>query len=96
MDLLVNNMADPDFPTMNLTLTTYYLCLSSFHSLTIDALKFSNTVSYLHSNAILNIKMFTCISLGLKITKIKIPQNIVERLWHINNVMSYEDFQFKM
>jgi hypothetical protein len=52
--------------------------------------------SYLHSNAILNIKLYSCISLGLKITQIKIPRNIVERLWHINNVMSYEDFQFKM
>jgi hypothetical protein len=37
----------------------------------------------LHYNAILNIKMYSCISLGLKITKIKIPGNIVERLWHI-------------
>jgi hypothetical protein len=52
--------------------------------------------SYLHSNAILNIKMHSCISQGLKITQIKIPRNIVERLWHINNVTSYEDFQFKM
>ena len=34
--------------------------------------------------------------MGLKITKIKIPGNIVERLWHINNVTSYEDFQFQM
>jgi hypothetical protein len=42
------------------------------------------------------IKMYSSISLGLKITKIKIPGNIVERLWHINNVTSYEDFQFKM
>jgi hypothetical protein len=49
-----------------------------------------------HSNAILNIKMYPCISLGLKITQIKIPRNIVERLWHINNVTSYEDFPFKM
>jgi hypothetical protein len=30
--------------------------------------------------------MYYCISLGLNITKIKIPGNIVERLWHINNV----------
>jgi hypothetical protein len=52
--------------------------------------------SYLHSNAILNIKMYSCISLGLKITQINIPRNIVERLWHINNVTSYEDLQFKM
>ena len=53
-----------------------------------------------HSNAILNIKMYSymlkkkmysCISLRLIITKIKIPGNIVERLWHINNVTSYED-----
>jgi hypothetical protein len=58
--------------------------------------KFSNTISNLHSNAILNIKMYSCISLGLKITKIKIPRNIVEQLWHINNVTSYEDFQFKI
>ena len=48
-----------------------------------------------HSNAILNIKMYSGISLGLKITKFKIPGNIVERLWHIHNVTSYEDFQFK-
>ena len=39
--------------------------------------------------------MYPCISLGVKITNIKIPGNIVERLWHINNVTSYEDFQFK-
>jgi hypothetical protein len=43
-----------------------------------------------HSNAILNIKMYSCISLGLKITKIKIPGNIVERLWHTNNVTSIQ------
>ena len=36
------------------------------------------------------------LSLGLKITNIKISGNIVERLWHINNVTSYEDFQLKM
>ena len=47
-------------------------------------------------NAILNIKMYSCISLGLEITNIKIPGNIVERLFHINNVTSYEDFLFKM
>ena len=35
-------------------------------------------------------------SLCLKSTTIKIPGNIVERLWHIDNVTSYEDFQFKM
>ena len=40
--------------------------------------------------------MYSCISLGLKITEIKIPGNIVERLWHVNDVTSYEDFQFKM
>jgi hypothetical protein len=40
--------------------------------------------------------MYSCISLGLKITQIKIPRNFVERLWHINNVTSYEDFPFKM
>ena len=40
--------------------------------------------------------MYSCKSLGLKITKIKILGNIIERLWHINNVTSYEDFQFKM
>jgi hypothetical protein len=45
------------------------------------------------ADAILNIKMYSCISLGLKIT---IPRNIVERLWHINNMTSYEDFQCKM
>jgi hypothetical protein len=38
-----------------------------------------------HYNVILNIKMYSCISLGKKITKIKIQGNIVERLWHINN-----------
>ena len=38
--------------------------------------------SYLHSNAILNIKMYSCISLGLKITQIKIPRNLVWRLAH--------------
>jgi hypothetical protein len=41
----------------------------------------------IHSNAILNIKMYSCISLGLKFTKSKIPGNIVERPWHINNVL---------
>jgi hypothetical protein len=40
--------------------------------------------------------MYSGISLGLKIIKIKIPVNIVERLWNIDNVTSYEDFQFKM
>ena len=40
--------------------------------------------------------MYSCISLGLKITKIKIPGNLVERLCHINNVTSSEGFQFKM
>jgi hypothetical protein len=44
----------------------------------------------------LNIKMYSSISLGLKIKQIKIPRNIVEGLWHINNVTSYEDFPFKM
>ena len=39
--------------------------------------------------------MYSCISLGLKITKIKIPKNIVERFWHINNVTSYEDLKCK-
>jgi hypothetical protein len=34
--------------------------------------------SYLHFNAILNIKMYSCVSLGLKITQIKIPQNVVD------------------
>jgi len=35
--------------------------------------------SYLHSNAILNIKMYSCISLGLKITQIKISvKNVVD------------------
>jgi hypothetical protein len=49
---------------MNLMPTTYYWCRSSFHSLTIDAVKFSNTISYFNSNAILNIKMYSSISLG--------------------------------
>ena len=40
--------------------------------------------------------MYSCISLGLTITEIKIPGNIIERLWHVNDVTSYEDFQFKM
>jgi hypothetical protein len=52
--------------------------------------------SYLHSNALLNIKMYSCISLGLKITQIKIPRNIVERLWQISNVTSNEDFQISV
>jgi hypothetical protein len=34
--------------------------------------------SYLHSNTILNIKMYSFISLGLNITQIKIPWNIVD------------------
>jgi len=34
--------------------------------------------SYRHSNAILNIKIYSCISMGLKITQIKIPQNVVD------------------
>ena len=34
--------------------------------------------------------------LGLKITKFKIPRNIVERLWHINNVTSYETSSLKL
>ena len=50
--------------------------------------------SYLHSNAVLNIKMYSCISLGPKITQIKIPGNVVDD-WEINNMTSYEDFQFK-
>ena len=50
----------------------------------------------IHYNALLSIKIYSCISLGLRITKNKIPGNIVERLLHINNVTSYEDFQFKM
>jgi hypothetical protein len=33
---------------------------------------------YLHSNAILNIKMYSCISLGLTITQIKITRNVVD------------------
>jgi len=34
--------------------------------------------SYLHSNAILNMPMYSCISLGLNITPIKIPRNVVD------------------
>jgi len=49
------------------------------------------------SDCSIQIKLnYSCIALGLKITQIKIPRNIVERLWHINNVTSYEDFQFKI
>jgi hypothetical protein len=33
---------------------------------------------YFHSNAILNINMYSCISLGLKITQNKIPRNVVD------------------
>ena len=52
-----------------------------------------------HTLTCLNIKMYSCISLGLQIIKNKILGNNVERLWHINNVTSvtsYEDFQIKM
>jgi hypothetical protein len=41
-------------------------------------------------------KMYSCISLGLEITNITIPGNIVERFCHISNVTSYENFQLKM
>ena len=87
MHLFANDMADPDISDW------IWPIIDADHqsSLTTDAVKFSNTISYLHSNAILNLKMYSCIFLGLKITKIKIPRNIVERLWHINNVTSYED-----
>jgi len=56
---------------------------------------FSRRIS--QSDCSIQIKLnYSCIALGLKITQIKIPRNIVERLWHINNVTSYEDFQFKI
>ena len=82
---------------MNLTLTTYLgdncIVFENFTA-SIGDMMVEFTVD---SDAILNIKMYSCISLGLKITKMKITGNIVERLWHIiNNVTSYEDFQFKM
>jgi hypothetical protein len=35
---------------------------------------------YLHYNAILNINMYSCISMGLKITQIKIPKNVVDEI----------------
>jgi hypothetical protein len=35
-------------------------------------------IQYLHSNAMVSIKMFSSISLDLKITQIKIPQNVVD------------------
>ena len=78
------------FPTINLTLTTY---------LGHNCIVFENFISSVgdlrvYSNAILSIKMCSCISLSLKSAKIKIPGNIVIRLWHINNVMSYEDFHY--
>jgi hypothetical protein len=40
--------------------------------------------------------MYSFISLGLKITKIKIPGNIVERLWHINNLGSVVELVIKL
>ena len=84
---------------MNLTLTAYLgdnCIVFEYFTASIGDLMVANRVYY-PSSAILNIKMYYCISLGLNITKIKIPGNIVERLqWHINNVTSYEDFQFKM
>jgi hypothetical protein len=40
------------------------------------------------------IKTYSCIFLGLKITQIKIPRDIVERLWHINNLTSYDKSKF--
>ena len=90
MRLFVNNMADPD---MNLTLTTYLgdncIVFENFTA-SIGDMMVEFTVD---SDAILNIKMYSCISLGLKIT---IPRNIVELLWHINNMTSYKDFQCKM
>jgi hypothetical protein len=67
-------MADPGISDYEFDADDLLLMpITSFHSLTIDAVKFSNTISYLHSNAKLNIKMYSCISLGLKIQKIKIP-----------------------
>jgi hypothetical protein len=81
MHLLVNTMVDPDISDYCIVFENFTPSIEDF------------TV---HSNAILNIKMYCCISLGPKSTKNKIPRNIVERLWHINNVASYEDFQFKM
>jgi hypothetical protein len=45
--------------------------------LTIDAVKFSNTIQ-LSPFSMLNIKMYSCISLGLKITQIRILRNVVD------------------
>ena len=83
---------------MNLTLTAYLgdNCIV-FENFTASIGDLMVAIEFaIHSNAILNIEMYSCISLGLKITKIKIPGNIFERLWHTNNLTSYEDFQFKM
>ena len=92
MHLFVNNkiMADPD-------ISDYEFDADDLLLMPIIIPQFEQMqYSYLHSNAMLNIKMYSCISLGLKITQIKIPRNIVERLWHRNNVTSYEEFPFKM
>jgi hypothetical protein len=35
-------------------------------------------IQYLHSNAMVNIKMFSSISLDIKITQIKIPRSVVD------------------
>ena len=92
MHLFVNNkiMADPDISDYEFDTDDQLLMpiiIPQFESM---------QYSYLHYNAILNIKMYSCISLGLKIKQNKIPRNIVEQLWHRNNVTSYEEFPFKM
>ena len=38
----------------------------------------NNVKNTIHSNAILNIQMYSYIPLGLKITQIKIPRNVVD------------------
>jgi hypothetical protein len=69
MHLFANNMADPHISDCEFDGDDLLLMPIIIPSLTIDAVKFSNTISYIHSNAILNIKMYSFISLGLKITK---------------------------